>query len=175
MSWNDKLNDTRNQLRGLNKTIPDTTRAFGALGKAVKEGGTLDFKTKEFVALGIAVAMRCEACIVLHCDALLKAGASPKGRKALAEKTGLSAHQILEWTNRCDLMRVRGVGEEYSDLLEASGVDTVKELRNRNAANLTKKMEEVNAAKKLVRRVPALSMVERWVAHAKKLPPVMTY
>ncbi|MEP2530127.1 carboxymuconolactone decarboxylase family protein [Shimia sp.] len=76
MSWNDKLNDTRNQLRGLNKAIPDTTRAFGGLGKAVKEGGTLDFKTKEFIALGIAVAMRCEACIVLHCEALVKAGAT---------------------------------------------------------------------------------------------------
>lgn len=76
MSWNDKLDATRNQLRALNKTIPDTTRAFGALGKAVKEGGTLDFKTKEFVALGIAVADRCEACIVLHVETLIKAGAS---------------------------------------------------------------------------------------------------
>jgi AhpD family alkylhydroperoxidase len=76
MSWTDKINDTRNQLRGLNKTIPDTTRAFGALGKAVKEGGTLDFKTKEFIALGIAVSQRCEACIVLHVEALIKAGAS---------------------------------------------------------------------------------------------------
>lgn len=76
MSWNDKLNGTRNQLRALNKTIPDTTRAFGALGKAVKEGGPLDFKTKEYIALGIAVAMRCEACIVLHIEALIKAGAT---------------------------------------------------------------------------------------------------
>ncbi len=76
MSWNDKLNDTRNQLRGLNKTIPDATRAFGALGKAVKEGGVLEFKTKEFIALGIAVAMRCDACIVLHVDALIRAGAT---------------------------------------------------------------------------------------------------
>ncbi|SHK28134.1 alkylhydroperoxidase AhpD family core domain-containing protein [Shimia gijangensis] len=76
MSWNDKLNDTRNQLRGLNKAIPDATRAFGGLGKAVKEGGVLDFKTKEFIALGIAVADRCEACIVLHIAALVKAGAT---------------------------------------------------------------------------------------------------
>ncbi len=76
MSWTDKLNSTRNQLRGLNKSIPDTTRAFGALGKSVKEGGVLDFKTKEFIALGIAVADRCEACIVLHVDALIKAGAT---------------------------------------------------------------------------------------------------
>ena len=76
MSWADKLNGTRTQLRGLNKTIPETTKAFGALGKTVKEGGVLDFKTKEFVALGIAVADRCEACIVLHIDALVRAGAT---------------------------------------------------------------------------------------------------
>ena len=76
MTWQAKLDSTRDQLRGLNKTIPDTTRAFGALGKAVKEGGTLDFKTKEFVALGIAVVKQCEACIALHIEALIKAGAS---------------------------------------------------------------------------------------------------
>jgi AhpD family alkylhydroperoxidase len=76
MTWTDKLNGTRDQLRSLNKCIPDTTRAFGGLGKAVKEGGVLEFKTKEFVALGIAVAMRCDSCIVLHVDALIKAGAT---------------------------------------------------------------------------------------------------
>jgi AhpD family alkylhydroperoxidase len=76
VSWQEKLDNTRDQLRGLNKTIPDTTRAFGALGKAVKEGGTLDFKTKEFVALGIAVAKQCEACIALHIEALIKSGAT---------------------------------------------------------------------------------------------------
>lgn len=76
MSWTEKLNSTRDQLRTLNKTIPDTTKAFGALGKAVKEGGTLEFKTKEFVALGIAVSQRCEACIVLHVETLIRAGAT---------------------------------------------------------------------------------------------------
>lgn len=76
MSWSDKLNETRGQLRALNKAIPDTARAFGALGKTVKEGGELEFKTKEFVALGIAVGLRCEPCITLHCEALIKAGAS---------------------------------------------------------------------------------------------------
>lgn len=76
MTWTNKLNSTRDQLRNLNKCIPDTTRAFGGLGKSVKEGGTLDFKTKEFVALGIAVATRCEACITLHVDTLIKAGAT---------------------------------------------------------------------------------------------------
>ena len=125
--------------------------------------------------VGAKYGRKMRAAGIRSTGALLKEGASAKGRKALAEKTGFSAHQILEWTNRCDLMRVRGVGEEYSDLLEASGVDTVKELRNRNAANLVKKMDEVNAAKKLVRRMPALSVVTRWIAHAKELPVVMTY
>jgi hypothetical protein len=72
-------------------------------------------------------------------------------------------------------MRVKGVGEEYSDLLEAAGVDTVKELRNRNAVNLLSKMVDVNQAKRLVRRLPTQSMVDRWVAHAKELPPVVKY
>ncbi len=76
MSWTTKLDTTRDQLRSLNKALPDATRAFGGLGKAVKEGGVLDFKTKEFVALGIAVATRCEACIVLHVEALIRAGAT---------------------------------------------------------------------------------------------------
>lgn len=76
MTWQAKLDDTRTQLRGLNKAIPEQARAFGGLGKAVKEGGVLDFKTKEFVALGIAVSDRCEACIALHCEALIKAGAT---------------------------------------------------------------------------------------------------
>jgi hypothetical protein len=118
---------------------------------------------------------RMRAAGIRSTGALLKASATPAGRKELAERTGFSSHQILEWANRADLMRVRGVGEEYSDLLEAAGVDTVKELRTRNAANLLEAMENVNAQKKLVRRLPALSMVQRWIAHAKQLPPVMTY
>jgi predicted flap endonuclease-1-like 5' DNA nuclease len=125
--------------------------------------------------IGTKYGERMRSAGIRSTGALLKAGANPKGRAALAEKTGFSNHQILEWTNRADLMRVRGVGEEYSDLLEAAGVDTVKELRNRNPENLLAKMEEVNAAKKLVRRTPALSVVKRWIAHAKELPPVMTY
>ncbi|MGB7318442.1 MAG: carboxymuconolactone decarboxylase family protein [Planktotalea sp.] len=76
MAWNKKLDETRNQLRSLNKAIPETARAFGALGKTVKEGGVLDFKTKEFVALGIAVATKCDACIALHVEALVRAEAT---------------------------------------------------------------------------------------------------
>lgn len=76
MGWSDKIEGTRTELRTLNALVPDTARAFGALGKAVKEGGTLDFKTKEFVALGISVAIRCEPCIGLHIEALIRSGAS---------------------------------------------------------------------------------------------------
>ncbi|MCG7519474.1 carboxymuconolactone decarboxylase family protein [Ruegeria sp. Ofav3-42] len=76
MSWQEKLSDTRKNLRNLNSAIPDTARAFGALGKSVKEGGVLDYKTKELVALGMSIAARCEPCITLHTEALIKAGAS---------------------------------------------------------------------------------------------------
>ncbi|GBE25910.1 DNA polymerase IV [bacterium BMS3Bbin02] len=108
-------------------------------------------------------------------QALLKMGATKKGRKALAAASGIPEGSILEWVNRADLMRVRGVGEEYSDLLEAAGVDTVKELRRRNPANLLTMMIATNEKKRLVRRLPTESMVKRWVDDAKELPPVVTY
>ena len=106
---------------------------------------------------------------------LLSTCATPKGRKELAEKTGISDKLILRWANHSDLMRIKGVGPQFSELLEAAGVDTVKELRNRVPANLLKKMEEVNAEKQLVRRVPALKEIEKMVEQAKGLDPVMTY
>lgn len=76
MGWTDKTDNTRTELRALNALIPDTARAFGSLGKAVKEGGTLDFKTKEFLALGMSIVLRCEPCIGLHVEALIRSGAS---------------------------------------------------------------------------------------------------
>ena len=108
-------------------------------------------------------------------NALLKQGATKKGRKDIAEKTGISEKLILEWVNLADLFRIKGVAEEYSDLLEEAGVDTVKELRNRKPENLHAKIIETNEAKKLVRRVPSLKEVKNWVAQAKELPPVVTY
>ena len=108
---------------------------------------------------------------------LLNAGCTKKGRKQLAADSGIDLKLILKWCNRADLMRVKGVGEEYSDLLEHAGVDTVKELRNRKPANLHAKMHEVNSARKvgLVRRPLSLGEVERWVADAKGVEPIMTY
>jgi len=106
---------------------------------------------------------------------LLKAGATPKGRKELAEKTGIGLERILEWVNHVDLFRIRGVGEEYADLLEAAGVDTIPELAQRSAANLHTKMVEVSQAKKLVRQLPSQQMIEDWIGQAKKLPRVIEY
>ena len=107
--------------------------------------------------------------------ALLRAGSTPKGRKQLAEQTGISPKQILKWVNRVDLARIRGISEQYADLLEAAGVDTVPELAQRNAENLLQKLVETNDAKRLVRRLPTLGMVSSWISQAKELPRVVVY
>ncbi len=106
---------------------------------------------------------------------LLEACGTPKGREELAEKAGISDKLILEWTNLADLFRIKGIGEEYSDLLEEAGVDTVPELAQRNPENLHAKLAEVNAEKSLVRRLPAASQVADWVTQAKALPRAITY
>ena len=108
-------------------------------------------------------------------EALLKRGATRKGRRQLAETASLTERQILEWVNRADLMRVKGIGSEYSDLLESAGVDTVKELRRRNSEALTVKMTQINEKKRLVRRLPTIAMVSQWVEFAKTLEPVVKY
>jgi predicted flap endonuclease-1-like 5' DNA nuclease len=125
--------------------------------------------------IGHKYATKLRKARVRTTEALLKHGANKRGRKQLAEATGIPERQILEWVNRADLMRIKGVGEEYSDLLEASGVDTVKELRRRNAANLLTAMIEINRKKDLVRRLPTEGMVQRWVDHAKDLDPIVTH
>jgi len=112
---------------------------------------------------------------VSNTDQLLAAGKTKKGRGELAQKTGISEPLILKWVNIVDLYRIRGIGSEYSELLEASGVDTVKELKNRVPANLEKKMADVNAQKKLTRRVPTLAVVTDWIEQAKKLPAGVEY
>ena len=108
-------------------------------------------------------------------EELLEAGKTPKGRGDLEESSGISGKLILEWVNRADLFRVKGVGEEYSDLLEAAGVDTVPELAQRNAENLYTKLAETNADKHLVRRIPGRDQVASWVEQAKALPRIVTY
>jgi predicted flap endonuclease-1-like 5' DNA nuclease len=125
--------------------------------------------------VGEIYAKKLKAAGVSTTDALLKMGATPKGRKDIAEKSGIGDALILEWVNHVDLFRIKGVGEEYADLLEEAGVDTVPELAQRKPDNLLQKMTEVNAMKKLVRRLPVLSQVTNWVEQAKRMPRVITY
>jgi predicted flap endonuclease-1-like 5' DNA nuclease len=132
-------------------------------------------KIVDVEGIGVKYAGKLQKAGVSTTDALLKAGKTPKGRKDLAEKTGIGDALILEWVNHVDLYRIKGIGSEYSDLLEAAGVDTVVELAQRNAANLTQKMVAVNKEKKLVRKLPVESQVADWIAQAKKLPRVITY
>jgi predicted flap endonuclease-1-like 5' DNA nuclease len=108
-------------------------------------------------------------------EQLLADGKTPKGRAEIAEKSGISSKLVLGWINRADLARIKGVGEEYADLLEHAGVDTVPELAQRNASNLHKKMSEVNEAKNLVRSLPSEKMVTGWVEQAKELPRAIEY
>ena len=133
------------------------------------------YKLIEIKGIGPIYAEKLAAEGLKTTDDFLEAAATKKGRNELEEKTGIAGGRILDWANMCDLFRIKGVAEDYSHLLEASGVDTVKELRTRNAANLHAKMEEVNKEKGHVERVPALSQVENWIAQAKELKPKMTY
>ena len=133
------------------------------------------YKIIDIEGVGEVYAEKLIAAGIKDTDALLETCAKPAGRKELEKETEISGKLILKWTNHADLMRINGVGPQFSELLEAAGVDTVKELRNRVPANLQAKLEEVNAAKNLVNRVPALVEVEKMVAQAKELPPLMEY
>jgi len=125
--------------------------------------------------IGPKYAGKLEKAGVSSTDKLLKMGETPAGRKEIAAKSGISESLILEWVNHVDLYRIKGVGSEYSDLLEEAGVDTVVELAQRSPANLIVKMTEVNANKKLVRKLPTKAQVEDWVSQAKKLPRAIKY
>lgn len=106
---------------------------------------------------------------------LLQKAKNPAGRKTLEETTGISGKSILKWTNHADLMRINGVGPQFSELLEAAGVDTVKELKHRVADNLQQKLEEINNKRNLVNRVPSVSEVQKMIDQAKELPAIMEY
>jgi len=135
----------------------------------------MSYKVEEIEGIGASYASKLEEAGVKTTDELLAACAKPAGRKALAEKTGISEKLILRWTNHADLMRIKGVAGQFAELLEAAGVDTVKEFRHRVAANLQPKLVEVNEARNLCNRVPAVSEVERMIAQAKELEPVVSY
>ena len=132
-------------------------------------------KIIDIEGIGPAYAVKLTKAGIRSVEALLKRGASDKGRKEIAATTGINHTMILEWVNRADLYRIKGVSSQYSDLLEKAGVDTVVELSKRMADNLYKKMVEVNKAKNLVNKMPGLKQVKKWIDQAKKLPRVVTY
>jgi predicted flap endonuclease-1-like 5' DNA nuclease len=135
-----------------------------------------NYSIADVEGIGATYAKKLAAAGIRTTNALLKAGATKKGRKELEEKTKIGHELILKWVNMADLYRVKGVGSEYSELLEKAGVDTVKELRNRNAENLTAKMADVNSSgRALVRQLPGLKRVNSWIKEAKKLKPKVTY
>ena len=136
-----------------------------------------DYAIKEIKGIGETYAPKFRAVGIKTVADLLEKGKSPKGREELAEATGISEKLILKWVDMSDLFRVKGIGPQYSELLEKAGVDMVKELRHRVPAHLHAKMEEVNAStgKPLVRALPTLKAIESWVEAAKHLEPVMTY
>ncbi len=133
------------------------------------------YKIIEIEGIGDVYAEKLIAAEVKTTDDLLEKAASKKGREQLAEATGISEKLILKWANHADLFRIKGVAGQFAELLEAAGVDTVKELRHRVPANLHAKLVEVNEAKHLCNRVPAESEVAKMIEQAKELEPKMTY
>jgi predicted flap endonuclease-1-like 5' DNA nuclease len=125
--------------------------------------------------IGEAFAEKLRAAGIRTTDALLEAGATPKGRLEIEEKTGIAHSLILEWVNHVDLWRIKGVAEEYSDLLEEAGVDSCPELAQRRSDNLFAKLVAVNQEKQLVRRLPTQSQVANWIEQAKSLPRIVTH
>ncbi|MCF6346083.1 MAG: DUF4332 domain-containing protein [Thiomicrorhabdus sp.] len=132
-------------------------------------------KLSDIEGIGEVYAEKLKVAGVTTLEKLLTMCCDKKGRHEVAEKSGVSEKLILGWVNRADLARVKGISTQYADLLEFAGVDTIPELAQRNAENLQVKMEEVNEAKNLVRKVPVLSQVESWVEQAKELPRMVTH
>ena len=130
---------------------------------------------KYIEGIGDVYRQKLHSAGVTNVDELLEKGSTPKGRNEIIKATGISEKLLLRWVNMADLYRIKGIGQEYAELLEAAGVDTVPELAQRIPVNLLDKMVAANAQKKMVRRLPDLSLVESWVAQAKSLPRVITY
>ncbi|MBN1317454.1 MAG: DUF4332 domain-containing protein [Anaerolineales bacterium] len=125
--------------------------------------------------IGEVYAGKLKGAGISSTEKLLAKGATPEGRKTIEKETGIDHGLILEWVNHVDLFRIKGVAEEYADLLEEAGVDTVPELAQRNAENLYNKLVEVNKEKELVRKLPGKGQVKDWVEQAKELPRKITY
>ena len=135
----------------------------------------MNYKIIDIEGIGEVYAPKLQAEGIETVEQLLDRCAAPAGRKELAEKTGIAEKLILKWTNHADLFRINGIGPQFAELLEAAGVDTVKELRHRVAANLAAKVAEVNEEKHLCGRVPVESEIQRMIDQAKELEPRMAY
>ena len=135
----------------------------------------MDYKIIDIEGVGDIYAEKLQAAGINKVSELLDKCAAPKGRKELADTTGISEKLILRWTNHADLFRINGVGPQFAELLEAAGVDTVKEFRHRVAENLQPKLAELNEARHICGRVPAVTEVQKMIDQAKELEPVMTY
>jgi predicted flap endonuclease-1-like 5' DNA nuclease len=135
------------------------------------------YRLIDLEGIGPANSRKMDEARIKTVRGLLQKGGTPKGRKELAERTGISESVILRWVNMADLFRINGIGTQYAELLEKAGVDTVKELRTRNATNLVASMQKANEAggRRLVRLVPGLKRAQTWISEAKKLKPAVTY
>ncbi|MBT30179.1 MAG: ferredoxin [Thalassobius sp.] len=132
-------------------------------------------KITDIEGIGPAFAEKLAKANIRSVEKLLEIGANKSGRKNIASSSGVDEGKVLDWVNMADLFRVKGIAGQFAELLKAAGVDTIKELRNRNAENLHAKLVEVNTAKKLTRVVPSLTMVEKFIDQAKALEPKVTY
>jgi predicted flap endonuclease-1-like 5' DNA nuclease len=139
------------------------------------EEKVVNYKIEKIEGVGAKYVAKLDKVGIRNTKQLLEKAATRKGRKDLATESGIDETLILKWANMCDLMRIKGVGEEFSELLERAGVDTVKELAKRRADNLHKAMLEANGKRKMVRQLPGLAQVESWVTQAKAIEPVMKY
>jgi predicted flap endonuclease-1-like 5' DNA nuclease len=135
----------------------------------------MSYKIEEIEGVGKKYAELLREVDIQTTDDLLRRCGDTQGRAGVATETGISETHLLEWANLADLMRIDGVGEEYADLLEEAGVDTVKELKNRNAENLAEAMKEINEKKELVNRVPSAETVQKWIDEAEKLSPMVSH
>ncbi|MDK2384196.1 MAG: DUF4332 domain-containing protein [Candidatus Korarchaeota archaeon] len=135
----------------------------------------LNYPIEAIEGIGNVYSKKLKEIGIKTVDDLLRAGAKKSDRRRLAKALGVSEKRVLEWVNRADLFRIPGVGEEYSDLLEQAGVDTVVELARRNPENLYEDLVKVNEKKKLVRRLPTKKQVASWVLAAKKLKRIVEY
>jgi predicted flap endonuclease-1-like 5' DNA nuclease len=133
-------------------------------------------KIIDIEGIGPVFAEKLKSAGVRSVNSLLEAAATRKGRKQLSEESGIDETLILKWVNMADLYRIKGIGSEYSELLEKAGVDTVKELAKRKSDHLYAKIVEVNSkGKALVRQLPGKKIVDSWVEQAKKIGPKVTY